>query len=644
MSDPGISALDRHPVIWLAAPFSDTVAAVPAGIVTVALAPQELWRSVEQFHVGQHGYAMLLDQYGIRLAHGRDRRYIFRSLAPLAPETWALLQAEDRFGAMPQIIDTQSQTLMDYIRADAPPQLLIDQPDPQHGRVYYSAARMHERNWTVVAMVAEAEVLAPASNATERGLMATLIVVLLLGITVGWTAQRIVRPVPRLAQAAAKIAQGDLATPIAVQGSSELRALAENFETMRQRLKRSGDELASWASTLERRVALRSQELAALSEVVAFASRSESRSELLRIALHQALSVMGAEMGGIWIADATDTLRLAANDGFSRELDAQLTTFAPAEGVLGQVQQQGAPMALADISQAPRLARAVVKEQDLHAFAAVPLRIHGRNLGVMAIFSHSRQPFTPEAVGLATSIAQQIALTLDNLMLLEQVQEQARDVARLQERERIAGEIHDSIAQILGYLYLQTDRLVGELASSRPDELRERLGQMQEILAGLSADVRQFIARLQTVEPPPCRLSDCLRAAIGQLNAELTLQVEVDLAPADDLMMPPDVSAELARIVGEALRNAERHGRAARARLAFERQDGLACLCISDNGVGFAAEEPTEDGRSHFGLSVMRVRAARIGGELSIASTIGAGTQVQVHWPVGVQFAETRDE
>lgn len=639
MSDPGISALDRRPVVWLSAPVytaaDATETATPAGIVTVALAPEELWQIVEQLRVGERGYALLLDQYGIRLAHGRDRRFIFRSLAPLPPEIWSGLQAERRFGPLPHIEATDSQALLAYIRADPLPPLLISQPSAQSDRVYYSAARMETRNWTVVAMLPAAEVLAPASRVTLRALSAAVLLTVLLGFTVIWAAQRIVRPVPRLAQAAAKIAQGDLSTPVAVQGSSELRTLAENFETMRQHLQSSRDELAAWAQTLEQRVAQRSQELAALSEVVSFASRTQSRNALLQTALRQSLAVMNAEMGGIWIADVGGTLHMAAGEGFNPELNSHLATFAPGEGLLGQVHVQGAPLALDDISQAPRLSRAVVKKQGLHAFAAVPLRIHGRNLGVMGMFSYAQQGFTPEAVALAASIAQQIALTLDNIALVEQVQAQARDVASLHERERIAGEIHDGIAQTLGYLYLQTDRLATETTSDPPEATRQRLLQMQEVLGKASQEVRQFISHLKEVPAPPARLSESLGGEVRRLADELNLRVELEFDQADDVLAPASVGTELLRIVGEALRNARRHGQAGTAHIVLQRRNGHACLSIRDDGRGFDPAQPPNDGRSHFGLSVMRARAARIGGELAIISSPGEGTEVQVLWTSG---------
>lgn len=637
MSDPGISPLDRLPVIWLAAPVGSQgrAADAPAGVVLVALSPEELWQAVGQVTIGQQGYAMLVDRYGIRLAHGRDQRYVFRSLAPLPPDTWLALQREGRFGGLPRIADTGSSELLGFIRSASRAPILIAAPAADVSRVYYSAARLSERDWTVVAMLAESEVLAPAANATLRGLLATVLVVVLLGLLVSWMAQRLVRPVPRLAQAAARIAAGDLSVPIVVRGSSELTELAGTFESMRQRLARARDELAQWAQTLERRVALRTRELAALSEVVALASREQSRSMLIQTAIERALPVMGAEIGGIWLAGANNQLQLAAHAGFDHELASELGSFAPGEGLLGQVQQHGEPLALADIGQAPRLARAIVRAEGLHAFAALPLRVSGRTLGVLGVFSHSQQGFSAETISLATSIAQQIALTLDNITLLDKLQEQARNVAALHERERIAGEIHDGIAQNLSYLYLQLDQLAGEVGSRPAEYICARLGRLQDVLETTTADVRQFIARLQASAPPAIRLGEQLRIAIAQLADELALPVLVQIGPPADVLVTADVSAELSRIVGEALRNAQRHGRATQARVEILRHGRHGIVSVRDDGAGFDPHAPRENGRGHYGLAVMQARAARIGGALTIESRPGTGTCIEVTWPVG---------
>lgn len=630
MSDPGISPLDRQPVIWLAAPV--LVDNHPAGVVALALSAEELWVAVEQARVGVGGYAMLLDGYGIRLAHGRDRRYIFRSLAPLPPDVWRRLRAEGRFADLPRIVDTASQALQDHLHRDAR-QTLIAAPGPGVARVYYSAARLDSRNWTVVTMLSEREVLAPATGATLRSVGVTMLVVVALGLTVAWASRRLLRPVPQLAAAASRIATGDLTTPVAVAGSSEVRALAANFETMRRQLGAARAELAAWASTLEQRVALRSNELAALSELVALSSRNRSSALLLRTALDRSLPVVNAEMGAIWLADAEGGLSLACCAGFDRDLQAAIERFTPGEGLVGQVQMRVEPLALDDISQSPRLSRAIVRQAGLHAFAAAPLAVGRRSLGVFGVYSRATEAFSSEAVALVTAIGQQIALALENIALLGQIEAQARSVAALYERERLAGEIHDGVAQNLSYLYLQLDQLAGAMEHIPAAETQARLANLQRVLEATTAEVRQLIARLQDSPPAGGSLAERLREEVVRLGAELGLEVAVSAPPEADLTLPPAQATEIRRIVGEALRNARNHGRSRRALVELRRDNGQAMLRVSDDGAGFDPDVPPDGDRPHFGLKVMRARAARIGGELIISSRPGAGTRVELTWP-----------
>ncbi len=638
MSDPGISPLDRQPVIWLSAPVRAPGArpdAPPDGVIAVALSPQELWQAVERVRIAQGGYALLVDGYGIRLAHGRDRNYVFRSLAPLPPEEWARLRSEGRFADLPRLSDTGNQALLDFVRAVPPRELLLAPPGPGAAPVYYSAAPLASRDWTVVTMLSEREALAPAAGVTMRGMGVTLLVVVLLGVTVAWAAQYLVRPVPRLAAAAQRIAGGDLSVPVEVEGSSEVRALATNFETMRSHLGQARDELAAWATTLEGRVARRSQELAALAEVVAASSRGRSPAALLRAALDRALPVVGAEMGGIWLGEPDGGLRMAVWSGFDRQLEQALTAFEPGEGLLGRVHQRGEPLTLADISTSPRLSRAAVREQRLHAFAAVPLSVSGRTLGVLGVFSHVEGGFSPEAVTVVTAIGQQIALALENIALLGQVEEQARSVAALQERERLAGEIHDGVAQNLSYLYVQLDRLAESAAP--PEATRAELTRLQGVLELTTDEVRRLIARLQDAPLAASSLAERLRDEVLGLGQELGTATSLVVAPGADLAVAAPTGAEIGRIVGEALRNAARHGGASRATVTLARRDGLACLRVSDNGAGFVVGAPPRDGRQHFGLKVMRARAQRIGGELTISSSPGAGACVELVWAVAAE-------
>jgi signal transduction histidine kinase len=96
---------------------------------------------------------------------------------------------------------------------------------------------------------------------------------------------------------------------------------------------------------------------------------------------------------------------------------------------------------------------------------------------------------------------------------------------------------------------------------------------------------------------------------------------------------PPEVHAQVVRVVLEALTNVHKHARPNRATVTLERQGGQAVVCIQDDGPGFDVNSPVS-GQHHFGLKVMQTRAERIGGELSVESALGQGTTVTLRWPM----------
>lgn len=215
----------------------------------------------------------------------------------------------------------------------------------------------------------------------------------------------------------------------------------------------------------------------------------------------------------------------------------------------------------------------------------------------------------------------------ENADLQAELVRRARDAGRHEERERLALEIHDTIAQSLVGVVTQLQAVGPDDA---PAAVRERVGRATELARSALVEARRSVTGLL-----PAELDDAeVPAAIERLAAEWTARtgaaLEVVLT-GEPRVVPAEVEATLLRVAGEALANVDRHARARRVGLTLSFMADEVVLDVRDDGVGFAG--PVTDG-GRFGVRGMRQRADRVGGELVLESEPGAGTAVSLRVPV----------
>lgn len=267
--------------------------------------------------------------------------------------------------------------------------------------------------------------------------------------------------------------------------------------------------------------------------------------------------------------------------------------------------------------------------QRLASVATVPLPAEGGTLGVLFLGAEEPHTFTLNQIDLFTTIAHQIALAVRNAQLYSRL----RQMAVLEERYRLAREMHDGLAQTLGYLGMQVERLERLLVEGRHRVLRAELAEVRESIDEAYMDVREAIEGLRLGGEHAGGLPDALRTHLEDFARRTGVQVDdggIDVARAGTL--PPEVALQLLRIAQEALTNVRRHARAQHVRVELYRVDGTLELTIADDGCGFDPTLP--QGRHHVGLASMRERARSIGGRLTLATGPGQGTRVTVRVPV----------
>jgi signal transduction histidine kinase len=204
----------------------------------------------------------------------------------------------------------------------------------------------------------------------------------------------------------------------------------------------------------------------------------------------------------------------------------------------------------------------------------------------------------------------------------------AANAATLEERTRIARELHDSVSQTLYAITLTASRAMKLLAHSEANNVQPIISDVLQLAEAGQSELRALLSDIRSDRVG----SDGLIAALTHLAADVRrrtgLDIRLSLAVEPDL--PPAVKDELYLISREALHNVVRHARASHVEIALQIEAGEIALLIADDGRGF---DPAALRPGHFGLLSMRERAAAIGGTLDLLSANVAGTRVRVRTP-----------
>ncbi len=253
----------------------------------------------------------------------------------------------------------------------------------------------------------------------------------------------------------------------------------------------------------------------------------------------------------------------------------------------------------------------------------VPLGVKNRLMGGIGLAHAERSYFTPHHADLAMTIANQAAVTLVNAELYEH----AQALAALQERQRLAQNLHDAVNQSLFSAGLIAE-VLPRLWERDPDEARRSLEDLRRLTRGALAEMRALLAELRPSTLTDAELGDLLRLLGNAFTGRTNIPAAVTVSGQGTL--PPETQVALYRICQEALNNIAKHAKASQVEIDVRHAPGGLELHIRDNGRGFGTSELTPSG--HYGLSMMRERAEAVGAVLTITSQPGQGTEIAIRW------------
>lgn len=370
---------------------------------------------------------------------------------------------------------------------------------------------------------------------------------------------------------------------------------------------------------------LRSRErwLDALRGITTQVLEGSSKGSLLDSIAEHARELAGADSATILTTTGTHgELVVAAAAGV--RADELRGKRVPGEGsISGAVMRTGEGLIFEDVSLDPRAYQPIVTLGHHGPAFFVPLRVRGGVAGTLLVANLKGGPrFTPSARLLVESLADAASVAID----YDRAQAEVRRLGLMEERERIAKELHDGIIQSLFAVGMS---LQGTALITPDREVGGRLERAVEELDRVIRDLRNYIFGLRPGILADRQLHQALKDLGEQMSSRSNeaVEVSVDAALAARLSSR---SADIVQLTREALANVVRHAKATRASVRLERQGSHAVLTVEDDGVGFSPEAPDVGGN---GLRNMRERAARLGGALEVRSG-SEGTVLTVVFPI----------
>lgn len=452
-----------------------------------------------------------------------------------------------------------------------------------------------------------------------------LILLLVLGVllpaaVVTASVRRITRPINDLIAASQEVARGNFSQTIVADSGDEIEEMARQFNQMAAQLQAS-------YSQMEQQVVERSQALAAVNSVAELVNRSVDLQEVLNDALAQVLQVMRFDAGGVYLVDeASQELHLVAQQGVGEAWFKRIETVKVGEGFSGRAVTEGQPLVMDEVPREVLLQRFGATDPAFRTAASIPLMASGATLGAMFVASAPSRPLTQQDVELLNAIGLQVGVAIENTHLISR----QKEAAAVEERQRLARELHDAVTQTLFSASLIAE-VLPRIWDRNPSEARRRLEELRQLSRGALAEMRTLLMELRPTALHDAPLGDLLNqlseAFTGRVRVPVNLEQE-----GSGCDLPGEVKLALYRIAQEALNNVAKHAAASQVWLSLHCTPARAILAVRDNGAGF---EPGRAAPSNLGLRIMHERAQAIGATLTVDSEPGEGTEVIVIWSAG---------
>jgi signal transduction histidine kinase len=359
---------------------------------------------------------------------------------------------------------------------------------------------------------------------------------------------------------------------------------------------------------MQARIVRQNEESEALYEIAVDIAALDDERQVLRSVVDRAREMLSADAAALCLVGQSGELVPTAHTGLP-------------EAFRGPVSDTGGEsIPVAD----PRHPVQCPLANPTFAGVSADLTVGKERVGELCVSIEGTRRFTDDEVRLLRAMADLAAIEVQKGKLMQR----DRLVAVLEERERLAREMHDTLAQVLGYLHLKSEVARTALNAGEQAKVHTELAEISSVSHEAYADVREAILGLRETVSPRRGFVAALREYAVKFSQQAGVPTQVEMRGCETLKLAPEAEVQLMRVIQEALTNVRKHSEARKACVSLDHQEGLR-ITIEDDGKGFDPAVMDND-RDRFGLFTMRERVERVGGRLEIDSVPGGGTRVCV--------------
>ncbi len=392
---------------------------------------------------------------------------------------------------------------------------------------------------------------------------------------------------------------------------------------------------------LSKIVARQNAQLKALNEANLLLSEERLVSAVLQRVVDISRELSGARYAALGVLDESGHLKAFITSGIDERARASIGKLPSGKGLLGAMLERTEPLRVDNMSDHPSSVGFPSGHPDMTSFLGVPIRRKGRAVGSLYLADKDGgAPFDQADEEIVRLFSNQAAVAIENAQLNEQIQALAVET----ERTRISREMHDGLAQVLGYINTKAQAVEELIANKDFEAAEEHLKEMSKTARQAYREVREGILALRTQVGAERSLADALNEYITEFQVRLGRNTEVKLTIPDAINLEPLQEVQILRIVQEALTNVRKHADAKTVWVSICQLNAELQIEVRDDGQGFNPLAVKRQEWPHLGLQTMQERAEAIGGTFLVESTPGKGTKLTVSIPNTPSIGSGQDE